>query len=209
MRKQHDRVAVLLFWLLMLCTFLINAFRKQQSPSAPSAPSPKPANTNPVADPVTDPASQELQSSQPGKPAYPESLVDSGMIEVALVIATVGFLIYQFGDDLLGGDPEIDLLFGFVTVTIQQVGKVVVFVGIVAALLLHGSFWDVWGEHYNRKSGRLNKVAIPVLIGHATIYVVLFVAMGVAAFFIAGPVGMTIASWGMVTFTVFLWTRKS
>ena len=176
MRKLVDRVGVILFWLLMLCAFLISVFRKQQATSAPSL--------NRI-----NPAPQEPQSSQPGATPHPEPLVDSGMIEVALVIATIGFLLYQFGDQLDVADliPIADL-------GMKQIGSIVVFAGIAAGFLLHSSFWEVWVGIFNRRSGRLTRVVFPVLMGHIIIFIVLAAAMVMSAYFALGYCGAWLAA---------------
>jgi hypothetical protein len=173
MRKLLERVGVIIFWLLMLSTFLISALRRQQTIPAPSARR-------------ADPTAQEPQLAQPDATPHREPLVDSGMIEVALVIATVGFLLYEFGD-------EFDVPQSLGDLTMKQIGKVIVFVGIAAAFLLHTSFWDVWIQYYNRKTGHFNGGAIPVLIGHFIIYLVLAAAMFMSASFALGNCGLLLA----------------
>lgn len=183
MRKQNDRVGVILFWLLMLCTFLISAFRKQQPTPAPSR-----NRTD------TDSQTQDSQHPHLNTAAHVEPSVDSGMIEVALVIATVGFLLYQFGDELDIAPP-----IPFADLTMKQMGKIVVFVGIAAAFLLHSTYWTTWVEYFNRRTGRLNRVTIPVLLAHTIIFIVLGAAMGISAYFAGGNCCLMLAALVSVT----------
>lgn len=178
MREQRERAGVILFWLLMLCTFLISVFRKQRTTSVPS-----PNRT------ASEPATRAPQHPHPGTSAHLEPAVDSGMIEVALVIATVGFLLYQFGDELDVAPP-----IPFTDVTMKQIGKVVVFVGIAAAFLLHSTYWLTWVQQFNRRTGRLNRVTIPALLAHTIIFSVLGAATAISAYFAGGNCCLSLAA---------------
>jgi hypothetical protein len=100
-------------------------------------------------------------------------IVDSGMIQVALALAAIGFLLFEFGKDLTLSSP-----LSWLRVT--DLGRWTIFLGIGAALLLHSALWSDWITIFNRKSRHWRGTAWMVLLGYLTIYFVLAVAMLVA-----------------------------
>jgi hypothetical protein len=76
------------------------------------------------------------------------------MIQVALAIAAIGFRIHQFREELQNAP-------GFYWVgDVGLTGKIIIFLGVAAALLFHDSLWHTWINRFNRKTGLLSRPAI-------------------------------------------------
>lgn len=125
--------------------------------------------------------STENRSQYNGSPQQP--VVDSGMLQVALAVAALGFLVYQFR-------KEIELPASASLLDLGLAGKLLVVGALLASTLMHSSFLDLWTLDFNKARGTLSKSGGSVFWGHLILFVILAAAAFVSAWVGFGNLGL-------------------
>lgn len=162
-------------WILIIGAFVIRAFLTKSPSHSFDEERHLIANTPSTGEPPT------------------KDLADSGMIQVALALAALGFLLYQFGDGVM----KIAMPPDYKLPSTQSLGLFLVWAGLTAAVLLHVAFIREWSDRDRAGSYKAtSELRMIGIAGHLVLFVVFTLGMlwaTLAAFAFIGAFAWLIA----------------